>query len=323
MFDTFENIVAQMNRAGKSEIPFLFAINFDKSEGFFVANPKEQTNILFDINGQSNIQHDNNILSDYVFECHPIGLNNYKEKYDAAIGEMTKRGVDLINLTQKTPLSTSLSLEKIFKYSKAKYRLLVPDKFVCFSPEIFVRTSKGKIYSYPMKGTISAGVPNAREIIINSKKEIEEHRTAVDLISEDLSKVSSEVAITRFRYIDEISNHRGKLLQVSSEVVGTLSDDFFNNIGTHISNLLPAGSIAGYPRGEAIKIIDKIENETRGYYTGIVGYFDGRDIDCGVLIRFIEQDNDRLYFRSGGGITLNSVCEDEYREIEEKIYLPF
>lgn len=323
MFDKFSTIVNKMNRAGSSKTPFLFGINFELSEGFFISNPLEQDYILFEINGTGNIPAHHNPLGEYKFDYFPIGIEDYKKKFDKAIDEMTTGGVDLINLTIKTPIETSLSINEIFEHSNSKYKILIPNKFVCFSPETFVRTHDGKMYSYPMKGTINAGTPNARELIIDNEKEIKEHSTAVSLIEKDLSRIASNVRTTKFRYIDEITNHKGKLLQVSSEVQGDLPIDFFENIGTHISCLLPGGSIAGHPRDKALHIISNSEREPRGYYTGVFGYFDGKNIDCGVLIRFIEQEKDKLYFRSGGGITLNSLCENEYQEVLEKVYLPF
>ena len=67
----------------------------------------------------------------------------------------------------------------------------------------------------------------------------------------------------------------------------------------------------------------KIEGIERNYYCGIAGYFDGKELDSAVLIRFIEQDSNKLYFRSGGGTTINSICEKEYQEVLNKVYLPF
>ena len=66
------------------------------------------------------------------------------------------------------------------------------DRFVVFSPEIFVRTRDGLIYSYPMKGTIDATLPDARRRILDDPKEAAEHATIVDLIRNDLSIVASE-----------------------------------------------------------------------------------------------------------------------------------
>jgi para-aminobenzoate synthetase component 1 len=54
----------------------------------------------------------------------------------------------------------------------------------------------------------------------------------------------------------------------------------------------------------------------------VAGIFDGQSFDSGVMIRFIEQKNGLLYYRSGGGITTQSILEKEYQEAIDKIYVP-
>jgi para-aminobenzoate synthetase component I len=86
--------------------------------------------------------------------------------------------------------------------------------------------------------------------------------------------------------------------------------------------LLPAGSISGAPKPKTIEIIKEVEKEKRGYYTGVFGYFDGKNLDSGVVIRYIEQNQDERFYRSGGGITSQSNALDEYNEVIQKIYVP-
>jgi para-aminobenzoate synthetase component 1 len=171
-----------------------------------------------------------------------------------------------------------------------------------------------------MKGTIHAGIPNAKDIILNDQKEYAEHATMVDLIRNDLSKVSSNVKVNQFRYYEEIKTNNGNLGQVSSEIMGELPPFFNEKIGDILFDLIPAGSISGAPKQKTLEIISKVENEDRGYYTGIAGYFDGKNLDSTVLIRYLQ--NDKTY-RSGGGITFNSDAMNEYKEMINKVYVPF
>ena len=53
-----------------------------------------------------------------------------------------------------------------------------------------------------------------------------------------------------------------------------------------------------------------------------MGYIDGRSLDSAVMIRFVEQEGDRMYFKSGGGITCRSEVESEYHEMKQKVYVP-
>ena len=173
-----------------------------------------------------------------------------------------------------------------------------------------------------MKGTIDAGIKDAAQKILADNKEKAEHATIVDLIRNDLARVAQHVKVERFRYIDTIVTHRKSLLQVSSEICGDLPINYQEGIGDIIFDLLPAGSITGAPKNQTLDIIRQAETHKRGFYTGVCGYFDGQNLDSGVMIRFIEQRGQQLFYKSGGGITHFSNPVDEYREYIDKIYVP-
>lgn len=180
----------------------------------------------------------------------------------------------------------------------------------------------GKIRSFPMKGTIEADLPNAADIILADKKEHAEHCTIVDLIRNDLNLVAESVKVERFKYIEQITTRQKNLLQVSSEISGVLPPNYAENIGDILMKLLPAGSISGAPKKKTVEIIQAAEGQERGYYTGVMGYFDGENFDSGVMIRYLEKRDNQLFYRSGGGITSFSDCEKEYQELLDKIYVP-
>ena len=134
--------------------------------------------------------------------------------------------------------------------------------------------------------------------------------------------VASNVEVTKFRYIESIQTHNGRLLQVSSEIMGVLPANYPEHIGDILFTLLPAGSVSGAPKTKTLEIIRNAEKQKRGYYTGICGIFDGRNLDSAVMIRFIENKNNNLQFRSGGGITFQSDVIHEYNELVDKVYVP-
>lgn len=109
----------------------------------------------------------------------------------------------LTNLTERTPIRTNLTLEEIFRRSCARYKLLLPGRLVCFSPECFVRITDGVIRSYPMKGTIDAALPDAEARLLEDYKERCEHYTIVDLIRNDLNRIADRVRVERFRYVED------------------------------------------------------------------------------------------------------------------------
>ena len=106
-----------------------------------------------------------------------------------------------------------------------------------------------------MKGTIDAALPDAEAQLLNNRKEIDEHNTIVDLIRNDLNRVATHVELTRYRYVERIKTNHKTLLQISSEIQGTLPEDWHKQLGTILEKLLPAGSISGAPKLKTLEII--------------------------------------------------------------------
>lgn len=327
-FEKAEKIFDKIDEATKRGEPYIFFIDYEMKNGMFIPFPERETNIGWQIGDRGNknlfVDSDSDSTREHTFETHPISYTDYKEKFDKIEASLIRGDTFLANLTIKTPITTDYTLKEIFARSNSRYGLYVPGKFVCFSPEIFIRISDNTIHSYPMKGTISGYIPDAENIILSDYKESCEHNTIVDFIRSDLARVATDVKVKRFRYIDRLKTSKGDILQVSSEITASMPENWESNFGKTIKELLPAGSICGAPRRPTVKAIREAENEERGYYTGIMGYFDGKTFDSAVMIRFIEQDEEgNKYFRSGGGITINSSSKEEYEEVIEKVYLPF
>ncbi|MGV8962976.1 MAG: aminodeoxychorismate synthase component I [Candidatus Saccharimonadaceae bacterium] len=312
-----------INKAASQRIPFFFAINYEMTEGLFIENPMEQSEVLFQFNNIGNKPLTAARNQEAELTVFPISKLEYGSKFKLVQKGLENSEIDVVNLTVQTPINTNIDCHEIFLRSQSPYQIYISGKFVCFSPERFIKIEKGKISSYPMKGTIDASVLNAEQVILSDSKEIAEHTTTVQLISEELSSVARDVAIKRFRYIGRIESNKRTLLQVSSEIEGELPDNYATRMGDILFSLLPAVSITGSPKANAQKHISLAEDQPRGYYCGIAGYFDGETLDTTVLIRLIETNSGDKFFRSGGGVTRESICEKEYQEVLNKIYLPF
>lgn len=315
--------IQQINSLASSGTPFLLIADF-KCENNHVlpADQIDPDQILYNVNGVGNFDPSIVANASIKLKRSPIAFDAFKSKYDRVHAEIARGNTYLLNLTQQTPIATSSDLKEIFDESKAKYKLWFRDQFVVFSPEIFVKIQDGKISSFPMKGTIDADLPNAKETILSSDKEMAEHATIVDLIRNDMSQYAKQVVVEEFRYIDEIRTSEKHLLQVSSKITGQLGLDYLSELGDIIYSLLPAGSICGAPKQKTLDIIEEVEGYDRGYYTGIVGYFDGENFDSGVMIRYIEREGKQFIYKSGGGIHFLSDAEAEYQEMIDKVYVP-
>ena len=378
-----QEIIDKINQLASQDEPFLFVINYQGDKAFIRLlsdiNPEE---CLFDFEGRGNFSHvwketwkeeilkketwkegtseketwkketSEEEISETTWQIEPPLYEDYERSFNIVKSNIMAGNSYLTNLTCRVPVSCNLSLEDIFHRAKGKYKLLLRRKrnltpFVCFSPETFVRIKGGRIYSYPMKGTLDASLPNAEKQLMEDRKEAAEHATIVDLIRNDLSRVAEDVRVDKYRYIDVLHTNKGDILQTSSEISGRLPEDYPHHLGEILDAQLPAGSITGAPKDKTMQIIQEAEGYDRGFYTGIMGIYDQGELNSAVMIRFIEEETSpvdfetdgeknfkasegkrdeasrKLYFKAGGGITSKSDCRKEYEEVIQKIYLPF
>ena len=368
-----QEIIDKINRLASQDEPFLFVINYQGDKTFIRLlsdiNPEE---CLFDFEGRGNLSHawketwkeetseketSEEEISETTWQIEPPLYEDYKRSFNIVKSNIMAGNSYLTNLTCRVPVSCNLSLEEIFHRAKGKYKLLLRRKrtqaedkdhlkeenieenltpFVCFSPETFVRIKGGRIYSYPMKGTLDASLPDAEKQLMEDRKEAAEHATIVDLIRNDLSRVAENVRVDKYRYIDVLHTNKGDILQTSSEISGRLPEDYPHHLGEILDAQLPAGSITGAPKDKTMQIIHEAEGYDRGFYTGIMGIYDQGELNSAVMIRFVEEEaspsktekgknpevSRELYFKAGGGITSKSDCRKEYEEVIQKIYLP-
>ena len=318
-----QDAILLMNNLGKKRTPFIFLIDFECKKPL-IYNIQNCTNLYYNFNGFTNYDFTNKDFinknkKNFFFNKNPISLNEYAKKFYKIKNKIHLGKSYLVNLCIDTPITTNIQFKEIFENTTSKYCIWLKNKFICFSPETFIKIKNNKIFSFPMKGTINAQIKNAKEILLNNKKEQAEHATIVDLIRNDLSKIAKNVTVLKYRFYQVIKTNHELIGQTSSKIVGNLDLNYRENLGNIIFNLLPAGSISGAPKQKTIDIIKQVEQKNRGYFTGIAGYFDGNNVDSCVLIRFI---NNKHIFKSGGGITNQSILLDEYNEIIQKIYVP-
>lgn len=320
------DFVEQLNQWGHEKKPFVFLIDFEQKkplawpadgcpDWFQFKFTKASTEQTFSSVDSKNI---NSVENSFIIK-HPISIADYQQQFNQVMDALHKGDSFLINLTIPTPVQNTVNFQTYFDHAKSKYVVWLKNDFIAFSPETFIQIVDGKIATFPMKGTIDASLPNAKEILLNDPKEYAEHATIVDLLRNDLSRVASKVRVTNFRYYEEIPTQNGKIGQVSSAIEGELPTDYASRIGTILFDLLPAGSVSGAPKKKTAQLIASIEGTDRGYYTGIAGYFDGVNLDSCVLIRYLGADQ---IYHSGGGITFQSDMASEYQEMINKVYVP-
>ena len=136
----------------------------------------------------------------------------------------------------------------------------------------------------------------------------------VDLARNDLSRNADHVTVETFREIQYYSH----VIHMVSKVSGMLPKDY--NAIRVMGDTFPAGTLSGAPKYKAMELIDRYENQHRGYYGGGIGYlgFDGA-LNHAIMIRSFLSKNNTLYYQAGAGIVAESVEETELQEVNNKL----
>ena len=182
------------------------------------------------------------------------------------------------------------------------------------SPETLVKLTDGKMYTFPIAGTMRRGKTEAEDIaieekLINDEKELAEHNMLVDLGRNDLGKIAKfgSVQVEALHMLQRFSH----VIHITSTVSGDIQDgkDALDAIGA----TLPAGTLSGAPKIRAIEILHELEKSPRGVYGGAVGYIDfSGNMDVCIGIRMAMNKGGKVYVRAGAGIVRDSVPASEY-----------
>lgn len=319
-----QEFIQQTNQLGTARTPFLFCIDYEMEQPFVIPLAAIDANDLqYKVAAHTNISANSNLAPTYThLHYTPVSEAVYQAGYQIVQDALQGGNTYLLNLTYPHQIHHDLDQLAILQASESRYKLWLKDRVICYSPECFIKIKDQAIYSYPMKGTIDATIPDATAKILADQKELYEHNTIVDLIRNDLAIVSHDITVERFRYTEAVQTPNGALIQVSSEIKGHLDQDWHTKIGDLLVQLLPAGSISGAPKEKTCTVIQQAEGQKRGFYTGIFGIFDGENLDSAVAIRMLQKQDDQWYYHAGGGITALSDVTEEYNEMKAKIYVP-
>ncbi len=189
------------------------------------------------------------------------------------------------------------------------------------SPERFLRVdAEGRAETRPMKGTRRRGSDprtdaKQREELAASAKDRAENVMIVDLARNDLGRVCAlgSVEVPELCAIEEYAT----VFQMVSTVTGRLSPG--RDAVDLVRAAFPPGSMTGAPKLAALRILDRLEPDPRGFYGGALGYFDLRGgADLSVVIRTIVLRGARASLHIGGGIVADSDPAAEWAEAADK-----
>ena len=244
-------------------------------------------------------------------------LKDYIRSGDVYIANMTQR---FYCHNEEDSFTIYKKLRKINKAPFSAYLNFNDFQIISSSPERFIQIKERIAHTRPIKGTRPRGSSAEEDErnkleLINSEKDKAELLMIVDLERNDFSKVckAGTVKVKELFALEEYAT----VFHLVSTIEGELEDNI--SAVKVMEECFPGGSITGAPKIRAMEIIEELEGLKRNIYTGAIGYFDFRgNSDFNIAIRTILKKDNKAYFGVGGGITYESIEEDEYLETLDK-----
>ena len=290
---------------------------------------------LYDDNDLSEIEKIKNILSGKPVTPFSFKRNN-KEKINLSDTEFKKlvdKGINHCKLGDVFQIVLSKRFYQGFQGDEFQvYRALRsinPSPYLFYfdygsfkifgsSPEAQIVIKDNKATIYPIAGTFKRTGDDEldkkeAEKLSSDAKENSEHVMLVDLARNDLSKISKNVEVERFKDIQFYSH----VIHLVSKVSGKVSSDKKIDL---ISGTFPAGTLSGAPKHKAMQLIEDYENLSREFYGGAIGFmgFNG-DFNHAIIIRSFLSKNRKLFYQAGAGIVYKSDRDNENQEVYNKI----
>ena len=189
------------------------------------------------------------------------------------------------------------------------------------SPEVMIKLQDGHLLLRPIAGTRKRGSTIDKDLamekeLINDSKERAEHLMLVDLGRNDVGRVAKpgSVKVTDLMRIERYSH----VMHIVSDVEAIIDEkyDMFDLFAATFT----AGTMTGAPKIRAMELIAQFEGIKRNFYSGSIAYFgfDG-NMDSAITIRTTMLTEDTVIFQAGAGVVADSIPEDEYLEVHNKL----
>lgn len=254
-----------------------------------------------------------------------LRLNITREQYSLDIGtirDYIAKG-DVYQITYCIKLLFKYYGDPLLLYYQLSKEQPVPypayiqtDKFhiLSLSPELFLKKNSAHMVTKPMKGTWPRGRGMFSDLFAPfrlkyDKKNRAENVMIADLLRNDLGRLGSSIKAPR---LFEVARYK-TLCQMTSTVTAKIDKDI--SIYKLFSSVFPSGSVTGAPKIRAMQIINELEKEERGIYTGAIGYITpDRDLFFNIPIRTLLIQDNQAEMGIGGGIVWDSTVDGEWNE---------
>lgn len=187
------------------------------------------------------------------------------------------------------------------------------------SPEAQIQIKNGEAAIFPIAGTFRRtgnDQEDARQAaeLARDAKENAEHIMLVDLARNDLSRACNQVTVEVLKEIQYYSH----VIHLVSKVTGKMRPGV--TAVQLLTDTFPAGTLSGAPKHMALKLIQELEQGSRGFYGGAIGFIGlNGDVNQAILIRSFLSTGNRLTYQAGAGVVAQSVPERELQEVNNKL----
>ena len=256
-----------------------------------------------------------------------MAKDDFLDMVDRAKGYIRAGDIFQVVLSQRFSIPFHLPAINLYR----SLRRLNPSPFLFFfdfddlaivgsSPEILVRLRDDVVTIRPIAGTRKRGATpeedaaNAEDLM-SDVKERAEHLMLLDLGRNDVGRVSKPgTDRVKSNYEVEYYSH---VMHIASQVEGEIRPDL-DAVDAMIAGF-PAGTVSGAPKIRAMEIIDELEPDKRGVYSGAIGYISAAgDLDTCIALRTAFVRDGKLHVQAGAGIVYDSDPQAEYEETQNK-----
>ena len=164
------------------------------------------------------------------------------------------------------------------------------------------------------KEALKADDHTASELLLNSEKDVREHRFVKDTVYRELQPICSDIDMEETVQVLQLSH----LAHLYTRCRAKLKPEFRND-STVLRQLHPTPAVGGVPREGSMRLILSIEPFCRGWYAAPVGWMSHEAAEFAVGIRSALVSDGKVYLYSGAGLVEGSDPYSEWEEVDQKI----
>ncbi len=325
--DTFKEFLEKFNLREDYDLPIVFNFHYEVGSILELGEVPLDDIILFDYlkftkSEELDLKPSAELIDLKI--VNQISRDEYFEKFYQVNQNLLDGNCYQLNLTSVFDLSFKcpasklyqkfLSSEKLSQYAHSIYIENFNSLILSNSPECLFEIVDNELYTRPIKGTLSDKLDLT--LLIDDEKNNCELSIITDLLRNDLSRIGNSFSeVVSSKQVFRVPG----LYHQYSEIKVKLDDKV--NLLRVMESLFPGGSITGAPKKRVLKLINLIEKQSRGVYTGstIILHEKIKASSINIRTAFIDIEKSNITYGAGGGITLMSKCDDEYDEMISKV----